>query len=91
MNAKTLQPILEKALGFELTLIEDIRAWLDDTERYPDSYREVMTIEEEMVGSMYARHIFSDTEGNLVGLNLFGCEIRDQHLSFLRTRSSSLH
>ncbi len=82
MTAKDLQPILEKTFGFELTLIEDIRAWLDDPERYPDSYREVMTIEEEMVGSMYARHIFSDTEGNLVGLNLFGCEIRDQHLSF---------
>ncbi|MEM7510933.1 MAG: COR domain-containing protein, partial [Bacteroidota bacterium] len=82
MNAKDLQPILEKALGFELTLIEDIQACLDDPDRYPDSYREVMSIEEEMVGSMYAKHIFSDTAGNLVGLNLFGCEITDEELPF---------
>ena len=82
MKAKFLKPLLEKKLGFNLHLIEDIQKWFADPSRYPDSYRDVMTIEEEMVGSMYGHHIFSDAKGDLVGLNFHGAQIEDYHLSF---------
>ena len=82
MLAREILPVLNQHLGFKLTLIEDIQAHFDDPNRYPDSYREVMTLEEEMAGSMYSKHAFSDQDGRLVGLNLFGCEVGDEQVKF---------
>ena len=91
MHANELLPQIEQSLGFQLTLIEDIHAHFEDPKRYPDSYREVMTIEEEMMGTMYSRHAFTDKEGNLLGLNLFACEISEEQLQFLEDETLASH
>ncbi|MEL6672282.1 MAG: COR domain-containing protein [Bacteroidota bacterium] len=50
---------------------------------YPQSYLDVMTPMEEMVGSMYSGVAFTQDE-KLIGLNLYGKEITDHHLRFFQ-------
>lgn len=82
MTAEQLLPQIHAALGFELTLIEDIEAYRK--RNFPQSYLDVTTPAEEMVGAMYARHAFTDAEGKLVGLNFYDCGLGDEQLSFLK-------
>lgn len=69
---------LEQSLGLTLTHIDNIQQYMEA--RYPASYLEVMTPEEEMVGSMYSRYAFTEG-GKLVGLNLYECEVGDEQLA----------
>lgn len=87
MKAAELLPQINKILNLHLHLIEDVEAYFLDPKRYPDSYREVMTLEEEMTGSMYSTCAFADKEGNLVGLNLFGCQLSTASIDQLCTLS----
>ncbi|MEM7658296.1 MAG: COR domain-containing protein [Bacteroidota bacterium] len=73
---------IQHALGFELKVIQDIEAFMQNN--FPQSYLEVMTPAEEMVGSMYEKTAFLDPEGNLIGLNLFDCQVSDAQIRFLQ-------
>ncbi len=85
-NAKALLPLLNDIFGIQLTLIEDIEAVFNNPEKYPDSYREVMSIEEEMMGTMYSKCIFSDQAGKLVGLNLYDCNVSSEQIEKLKAQ-----
>ncbi|TAE51174.1 MAG: hypothetical protein EAZ89_10570, partial [Bacteroidetes bacterium] len=66
---------LREILGQELRHNPDVEAYLRD--HYPPSYCEVMDAEQEMVRSYHTRTAFTDAEGNLIGLNLYQCELTD--------------
>ena len=50
-----------------------------------------MTIEEEMVGTMYSKCAFTDKEGNLVGLNLYNCGLEDKQIAFFSRQEIKAH
>ena len=81
MTTQQILAQLQSAFGFELTLIEDVEAYMNV--HFPPSYLEVMTPAEEMIGAMYTRHAFTDAEGKLVGLNLYDCGLSSDQVSIL--------
>jgi len=83
MKATEILPFIAQSVGFDLQLVEeDIHAYLHNPERYPTSYTDVMSEQEEMVGSMYSKMAFQNAAGYLVGLNFFDCGLTDEQLSF---------
>jgi hypothetical protein len=84
MPKPTLVTRLEQQLGFELKHIDGVEAYMQ--KKYPPSYLQLMTPAEEMVGSVHSRTAFTEGE-KLVGLNLFGCEVKDKELAFFRDPS----
>ncbi len=82
MSTESLLNQIEQAIGFPLTRINDIEAYLQA--HYPQSYRDVMSPADEMVGSMHSRTAFLDREGRLVGLNFHGCKLSSEQLRFLQ-------
>ncbi len=70
----TKPPLLlaaEQALGYTFGKLLDIHAHFNDPKVYPDSYREVMTWQQEMVRDGHGGTAFIDNEGRLLGLNLY--------------------
>jgi hypothetical protein len=73
---------LQQALSLELKIITDIESFL--AEKYPTSYLEVITPVQEMGSSRYKQTAFFNSEGQLIGLNLFDCGLDDEQLRFLQ-------
>jgi len=55
-------------------------------ENYPPSYRDVMSLEEEMVRTYHQQHVFVNEEDQIIGINLFDLEIDDDRLQDLLSR-----
>ncbi|MEO1450553.1 MAG: hypothetical protein AAFV07_13575, partial [Bacteroidota bacterium] len=82
---KTTQALIDQiqaSIGFELNSIQDVEQFMRDN--FPQSYLDVMTPPEEMVGSMYSKTVFLDAEGNIIGLNFYDCGLRDEQVEFLQ-------
>ncbi|MEL7064289.1 MAG: leucine-rich repeat domain-containing protein, partial [Bacteroidota bacterium] len=81
----TIPPIiqqLQQALPkLEIQHLPDIEGFMKSY--YPQSYLDVMTPMEEMVGTVYSKSAFTDEGGNLIGLNLFDCDLTDEDLKAL--------
>lgn len=71
MNKPALLQAAEQALGYTFGKLLDIHAHFNDPEVYPDSYREVMTWQQEMLRDGHGGTAFIDKEGRLLGLNLY--------------------
>ncbi|MEZ4827060.1 MAG: COR domain-containing protein [Bacteroidia bacterium] len=69
---------VETCLGFSFQKVIDPRQHLQ--KNYPDSYRAVMTVEEEMVRDWHGNTAFVDTEGRLLGINLYACNVANDRL-----------
>ena len=70
----TKPPLLlaaEQALGYVFPKLLDIHEYFNDPKVYPDSYREVMTWQQEMVRDGHGGTAFIDQDGRLLGLNLY--------------------
>ena len=78
MSEPTLLEKVEKTLGFSFRKVLEIESYFNDPEVYPDSYREVMTMEQEMVRDWHGGNAFLDAEGRLLGINLYDQQV-DNH------------
>ncbi len=66
----TKPPLLlevEQALSYTFSRVLDIHAYFNDSKVYPDSYRDVMTWQQEMVRDGHGGTAFVDKEGRLPG------------------------
>ncbi|MEM6261394.1 MAG: COR domain-containing protein [Bacteroidota bacterium] len=83
MNKPELLLQVEEILHYSFPHVRDIEAYYHDPKVYPDSYREVMTQELEMVRDGHGGTAFIDKDGRLLGINLYACKLDPQHLQDL--------
>ncbi|MDX2246557.1 MAG: COR domain-containing protein [Bacteroidia bacterium] len=69
---------VESNLGFSFEKVVNPHQYLQDA--YPESYRAVMTVEEEMMRDGHGNTAFVDAEGRLLGVNLYGCKVTERQL-----------
>lgn len=69
---------LEQILGITFHHVLNPYTFLQ--ENYPQSYRDVMSPEEEMVRTYHQQHVFVNEEEQIIGINLFDIEIDDSRL-----------
>ncbi len=80
-DSQALLTQIQQAIGFSLTLVENIDAYLRD--HYPASYRAVVTPEAEMTHSRHTGTVFADHGGAVIGLNLYGLDLTDEQIDRL--------
>ena len=70
----TLQQVEEK-LGFAFRQVIHIHPYYYDSQVFPESYRSVVTMEEEMARDWNGGTAFLGENGEIVGINLYACKI----------------
>ena len=75
---------LEALLDFQFDQVINPQAYLHS--HYPASYREVMSPEEEMVRTYHSKHIFVNEDQEIIGINLFGCDMPNEKLQYLLSK-----
>ena len=81
-QSPTLQQI-EEILDYRPIKELNIRTYYESQKNFPDSYREVMPIEEEMVRDWHGGTVFRGDENEILGINLYACEINPERLQKL--------
>ena len=72
---------LEALLDFSFEQVINPEEYLQS--HYPQSYREVMSAEEEMVRTYHSKRIFVNDAQEIIGINLFDCPIAPDKLQEL--------
>lgn len=81
MTRPSLLSRLEAALDYSFEKILDIHTYFHDPAVYPESYREVMTWEQEMVRDGHGGTAFLDKEGRLLGINCYACPLNPDRIA----------
>ncbi|MDX2283433.1 MAG: COR domain-containing protein [Bacteroidia bacterium] len=71
MEKPALLQAAEQALGYSFEKVLYIHSYFNSEYIYPDSYRAVMTWQQEMVRDGHGGTAFIDSEGRLLGINLY--------------------
>jgi GTPase SAR1 family protein len=81
MNKPPLLRQIEETLSYTFAKVHDIDTYYHDPANFPDSYRQVMTPEEEMVRDWHGGTAFVNAREQVVGINLYDCELNPERIA----------